>query len=764
MSLRNKTILILLFISVVPIFVVGYIETVNARRVLEKQFGNDGVEFGRYVLWSIQKYLYYVFKDVHEVSHSISMEDISGYQSREQMEQISDVLKYSDINYAYIIIRDTSGKKVAVKNRKMVGEEFFGKRGFTEALDGKPNIQQPCYDAFARQYVMMVSFPITDITKSHDYSDEQLKKEEVRGVLMVALKWSKINRVVGGTRNRAKQRDTTNQVVLMNSDGLVLFSADPNMIFTTNLVELGMESAKKAVQGEKGYLTEINEHGEESFIAYTRFRGSKIISNTGWSVLVERDPELVFASVTAMRKTLAYAIAGCVLVLVLFSVFFGGQISRPILALSEAAKAFGGGDLSRRVKVSRRDEIGTLGASFNLMAEQVEKYSESLVSEVHERRKTEVSLLESKERYRGLIENIDSGFALHEMIYDEDGAAVDYRYLQVNPAYMKLAGVDDPTGKTVREVYPNIEQRWIDIYDEIVRTGVARDFQQYHSDVGKWWQIYGYKVAPDQFACVFYDITDLKKGQEKLQYQVSEQTQQLQEANKALIDQMSELREYEGKLRSLASKLTLTEEHERHRIASGLHDSIIQPLIFLRIKLDTLIKKDTSDEQLESIVEMRKTIGELTALTRDFVFDLSYPVLYEFGLETAIEDWLTEEFGEKHGINTELCNDGSDKPLSDDLRSFLFESVRELLVNIAKHANAKNVEVDISRQGDIIVIEVKDDGIGFEVSEKLSFVSKGSGFGLFSIRERLSYFNGSFEIDTSPGHGTVVLLKAPLKK
>ncbi len=378
----------------------------------------------------------------------------------------------------------------------------------------------------------------------------------------------------------------------------------------------------------------------------------------------------------------------------------------------------------------------------------------------------------------GVIDNMTVGFALHEMIYDEFGNAVDVLFLRVNSSFLELVGIADPTGKMARDVYPNLEQSWIDIFDRVVSSGGAIKFEKYLGDVDKWWQVDAYKVAGYKFACMFHDITDFKKGQEDLKVEVdelegrvAERTSELQQANSKLLEQIDghrkaevEILQYEEKLRSLASKLTLSEEHERHRIASGLHDRIIQPLIFLRIKLDSLENYESASEQIESIEGMRKTIADLVKITREFTFDLSYPILYELGLETAIDEWLSEEVGGEYGIKTVFRDDGRRKPLGHDLRSFLFESVRELLVNIVKHAKAENVSVDVSSKDGIIVIIVEDDGVGFDTKERLSLVGKSSGFGLFSIRERLSYFKGSLEITSSPGNGSKIIIMAPLDK
>jgi len=216
-------------------------------------------------------------------------------------------------------------------------------------------------------------------------------------------------------------------------------------------------------------------------------------------------------------------------------------------------------------------------------------------------------------------------------------------------------------------------------------------------------------------------------------------------------------------LRSLTSELSLTEERERRCIAEGLHDSIIQPLVFLDIKLDSLKKSAKQRGLIDSLDEMRTTIGELIEMTRGFTFDLSSSVVYELGIEAAIEEWLTTNVREKYAIATIFEDDGQSKPLDDDMRAFLFKAVRELLINVVKHAGAGSVKVSAARDEDKIKICVEDDGAGFEYLKKKAGLSGSSGYGLFSIRERLHYLGGSFDIESKLGHGTRVALTAPLK-
>jgi signal transduction histidine kinase len=129
-----------------------------------------------------------------------------------------------------------------------------------------------------------------------------------------------------------------------------------------------------------------------------------------------------------------------------------------------------------------------------------------------------------------------------------------------------------------------------------------------------------------------------------------------------------------------------------------------------------------------------------------------------------MREYLHEEVQQKHEIKTEFEDDAQPKPLDDDVCVLLYRAVRELLVNVIKHANARHVKVSIRREKNNIRINVIDDGTGF-ISPTENFDSnKPGGFGLFSIRERLSCFGGSIEIDSKPGLGTQVALVAPIKR
>ena len=134
-------------------------------------------------------------------------------------------------------------------------------------------------------------------------------------------------------------------------------------------------------------------------------------------------------------------------------------------------------------------------------------------------RQAERALRASEERYRRLFESMDEGFALHEMIFDDVGRPVDYRFLEVNPAFDRLTGLNSAEllGRTVREVLPGVEPSWIETYGRVVATGQPARFEGYLSEKGRWFEVYAYRPAPGRFATVFSDITERKRTETALQ-------------------------------------------------------------------------------------------------------------------------------------------------------------------------------------------------------------------------------------------------------
>jgi signal transduction histidine kinase len=178
------------------------------------------------------------------------------------------------------------------------------------------------------------------------------------------------------------------------------------------------------------------------------------------------------------------------------------------------------------------------------------------------------------------------------------------------------------------------------------------------------------------------------------------------------------------------------------------------------IQLGRIINFSTSDISIQRLKEIQNNIKEILNETRVFVFEISPAVLYDFGLEIALER-LTTMLGQRHDIRINYKDDSKEKHLDEDVRVMLFQMTRELLVNVIKHAKAHNIKVRTAKRDNIIRITVQDDGIGFDTA---ILKNRGSGgLGLFSISERLTQIGGNAQVKSKIGSGTVVTLEAPLK-
>lgn len=218
-----------------------------------------------------------------------------------------------------------------------------------------------------------------------------------------------------------------------------------------------------------------------------------------------------------------------------------------------------------------------------------------------------------------------------------------------------------------------------------------------------------------------------------------------------------ELLAYQEQLRSFASELSLTEERERRRIATDLHDHIGQILAITKIRLGALREGASSTQSCREIDDIRALVEQAIGYTKSLTFELSPPILYELGLPAAVE-WLCEKLQKEHGIAFECHDDGTGKKLAVDVTVLLFQALRELLINVVKHARADRVTVDMLSNDNTFSIVVSDNGIGFDPAA----ISMGNTFGLFSVRERLKHLGGHYEIRTNPNSGTTIVMVAPV--
>jgi two-component system, NarL family, sensor histidine kinase UhpB len=219
-----------------------------------------------------------------------------------------------------------------------------------------------------------------------------------------------------------------------------------------------------------------------------------------------------------------------------------------------------------------------------------------------------------------------------------------------------------------------------------------------------------------------------------------------------------ELRAYQQQLRRMAVELTLAEQQERRKLATDLHGTLGQMLALSRMKLAS-VKKAPPEEVPQQLDEILEILDSANRYARTLVAELSPPILHLFGFVAAAE-WLTEKFREQYGLDVGFEADDSEAAVPEEVSVLIFQSLRELLTNVVRHAQADHAKVTVRKDGSRLLVDVEDNGVGFEAA-KVNEV-KPDGFGLFNIRERLEHLGGNLQVQSGPGTGTTVTLACPI--
>lgn len=211
--------------------------------------------------------------------------------------------------------------------------------------------------------------------------------------------------------------------------------------------------------------------------------------------------------------------------------------------------------------------------------------------------------------------------------------------------------------------------------------------------------------------------------------------------------------------RGQSSESALAEERERRRIAIGLHDQVGQALALAKIRLLQVQRSPDPAEREVVVLELQRLLDKTITACRTLTFDLSPPVLYELGLDAALQS-LGRRLQASHGIDFRYTSNDPLTAVPDELAIILHRSVRELVRNVVRHADAQHVRIVVRRSAGSIRLDVLDDGVG--IARAGSPGKSVEGFGLLSIEQQLRSWGGEMVMASGPKRGTRVVIIVPL--
>lgn len=367
-------------------------------------------------------------------------------------------------------------------------------------------------------------------------------------------------------------------------------------------------------------------------------------------------------------------------------------------------------------------------------------------------RQTQVALEESRDRYSNLYEFSPVGYLT---------LGCSGLIMQANLTAAELLGVE--RGKLRQRrfslfITPDNRDRFHNMFVNVIQQGERQlcdlalqrgDGSVIHA------QVDCLRVLPDGDTPLAHvaltDISELKHATDVAMRVQRSMTESIEE----------EVRERTLQLRALSVELSLSEERIRREVALDLHDDLSQVLATVKHKLTLLGRSKHNGGFDYQLKDIELLVDKASRSVRSIATQLCPPVLHSLGLAPAL-DYLAEEMGSAFDLVVRIHDTGAAKPVAEPALSMAYRAVRELLINAAKHAKASAAEVSCRSTSDYLTLTVSDDGIGFEYDEVASRYSRGTGFGLFGMRERLEYLGGEMQVKTAPGEGTQVTLRIPL--
>jgi PAS domain S-box-containing protein len=364
--------------------------------------------------------------------------------------------------------------------------------------------------------------------------------------------------------------------------------------------------------------------------------------------------------------------------------------------------------------------------------EQSQHHVAELEERIAERNRAEAALRESEERYRELFENARDAIYVHDL---------EGKYMRVNRAAEALSGYKR---------------------EEIVGHGFEKFVAPEH--VPQVRKRFGAK--PSEQSETTYEIDLIAKDGRRVPVEVSSRAiyeNGLMIGVQGTARDITERKFAQDALQMFSRQLIEAQEDERRRIARELHDQIGQVLTAVKMNLHAVGKVSHGSEVSGYIRDNIEAVDEALRLVRDLSVDLRPPVLDDFGLATALR-WYVDRYARRTGLEVEVITDLPDhERFSRDLETACFRIAQEALTNVVRHSRANTVVLRLVKNGNDLLLSIKDDGVGFDVESLQKRAPRAATLGLISMQERAHFAGGTIEIYSAVSEGTEVLFRLELE-
>jgi PAS domain S-box-containing protein len=400
----------------------------------------------------------------------------------------------------------------------------------------------------------------------------------------------------------------------------------------------------------------------------------------------------------------------------------------------------------------------------------------SVVRDITEEHKREEQLKASEASYRDLFNSMREGFVLHEMLYDDTGQAIDYRFIEVNPAFETITGIkrDDVMGKTVSTLFPATAPSFIARFARVVETGEPVNGEELLSDLGKYVDFTAFRPRPGQFVVTFHDITDRRAAQRALEEErsllaqrVSERTAELTQANADLAETARHKDEF---LASVSHELR-TPLNAILGITEAMSEEIYGPLN--EIQQRKLHNIEESGHHLLTLINEVLDMAKIESGKLELEIEkVGIRMICEASLR------LTRQAATQKRIHVDLQIDSSIDVIEADGRR-----LKQMLINLLGNAvkftpEDKEIGLRVSsndRQG-VVHFTVWDTGIGIapdqqkrlfkpfvQVDSKLTRQYNGTGLGLALVDKMAQLHGGTVSLESELGRGSEFTITLPVK-